>query len=240
MSALPRTTRPKALPTHRHRLLPGLTAAAVIALTLTACESPIDETAVPEAADEEEETPEPSNEPSAENPTSAEEVDITADVALRSVNTALTDREGKATGFIKDTGDDVGMEVDVLSDDEILTVVTNQEGIAEVETRDGGTAEEELQDAADHAEVPLLRAMEIARSESAGLILEAALEPREGDLVVWVITVEGPATENTVIIDAGNGAIVPEGDNPVDDNNIGGDPDTMDEENADPDGDAGQ
>lgn len=223
----------------RSRLLTGLSAAGVAILALTACQSPVDEEPAPEA-DDEQETAEPSNEPSAENPTSAEEVDIAADVALRSVNTALDEREGTATGFVKDPGDDVGMEADILSDDEVLTVVTNQEGTTVVETRDGGTAEEELQETADQAEVPLLRAMEIARSESAGLILEATLEPRDGDLVVWVITVEGPATENTVIIDAGNGAIVPEGENPVDDNNLGADPDTLEEENADPEGDADQ
>lgn len=211
--------------------MPGLAAAGVAVLVLTACESPVDEEgAAPEAAEDEEEVS-PSNEPSAENPTSADDVDISADVALRAVNTALNEREGKAVGFVKDTGDDVGMEVEILSGgEEIITVVTNQEGTSEVDARDDGTAEEELQNTAAEAEVPLLRAMEIARSESSGLILEASLEPREDDLVVWVMTVEGPATENTVVIDAGNGAVVPEGDNPVDDNNIGADPDTVEGE----------
>lgn len=235
MSALPRNARPRLTRTWGSHLLPAMALGA--ALALSACEAPLDEEAAAPEAAEDEETAEPSNEPSAENPTSAEDVDITADVALRSVNTALTERDGKATGFIKDTGDDVGMEVDILSGEEITTVVTNQEGTAEVETRDGGTAEDEMQEIAGEAEVPLLRAMEIARSESAGLILEASLESRDGDLVVWVITIEGPATENTVVIDAGNGAIVPEGDNPVADNNIGADPDTVDGDSAEDDAD---
>ncbi len=85
---------------------------------------------------------------------------------------------------------------------------------------------------AEQAEVPLLRAMQIARSESAGTILEAALEPREDGLVVWTITVEGPSSESTTVIDANNAAIVPEGDDPLRDNNIGGDPDNAPEEGA--------
>ncbi|GAA1171344.1 PepSY domain-containing protein [Nesterenkonia xinjiangensis] len=209
----------------------ALVAIAVSASLLAGCGSPDDD--APEQPDgvDEDETLAPSTEPSAENPHDADDIDLTRDVALQAVNTALGVEEGKAVAFDKTGADETGMTVDILVDgEEVRTVVTNQEGTADVETLDGGGAEESLQEVAPEAEVPMLRAMQIARTESSGLVLDARLEGREGDLVVWTITVEGATSENTVIVDARNGAIVPEGDNPVEDNNIGGDPDTVDED----------
>lgn len=182
---------------------------------------------LPEGVEEDDELV-PSNEPTAENPHDAEGVDIASDVALRAVNIALNQEEGTAVAFLKDAGDETGMSVDVaVSEDEVLTVLTNQEGTEHLDTT-SGDAEDDLGELGAEAEVPLLRAMEIAQTESAGLILNARLEDREGDLIVWNITVEGPTSENSVIIDARNSAIVPEGDNPLEDNGIGGDPEGED------------
>lgn len=207
----------------------ALVAIAVSASLLAGCGSPdADAPEPPEGADEEE-TLQPSNEPSAENPHDAEDVDLTRDVALHAVNTALLEEEGKALSFAKTDADESGMTVEILVDEEVRTVVTDQEGTSEDETR-SDDAEDSLQELAAEAEVPLLRAMQIAQTESAGLILDAQLEDREGDLIVWAVTVDGEASESTVIIDARNGAIVPEGDSPMEDNAIGGDPDTLDED----------
>lgn len=206
----------------------GLATLAISALVLLGC-APAED-ALPEQPEgvEEDDTTTPSNEPSAENPQSADDVDVAVDVALQAVNTGLNQEEGVAVGFEKDTGDEAGMAVDVaVGDGDLRTIITNQEGTSHVETLDGESGDD-IQDLAEQAQVPLLKAMEIARTESAGLILGAQLEAREGDLITWDITIEGPATENHVIIDARNGAIVPVGDNPVEDNNIGGDPDSED------------
>lgn len=209
----------------------ALVAIAVSASLLAGCGAPADDDpTAPEEAGEGE-TPTPSNEPSAENPHDADDVDVSSDVALRAVSTALSEDGGKAVSFQKETEDEAGMEVQLLIDGEQLqTVVVDHEGASQVDSRDAGEADEWMQEAAPEAEVPMLRAMQIAQTESTGVILAAQLEDREGDLIVWTVTIEGAASENTVIVDARNGAIVPEGDNPVEDNNIGGDPDTLDED----------
>ncbi|GAB3188204.1 PepSY domain-containing protein [Nesterenkonia suensis] len=208
----------------------ALVAIAVSASLLAGCGSPDDTPDPPEAADEEG-TLAPSHEPSAEHPHDVDDIDFTLDVALQAVNTAVDAEEGKAVAFDKTGADERGMSVEVLvGGEEIRIVVTDPEGTAESETHDGGAADEDLQARAAEADVPLLRAMQIARTESSGLVLSAQLEDRDGELIVWSITVEGPDSENTVIIDARNGAIVPEGPSPVEENNIGGDPDTMDDD----------
>lgn len=211
----------------------ALVAIAVSASLLAGCGSPIDEdAAAPE--DTEGEAPTPSNEPSAENPYDADDVDLSTDVALRAVNTALGEDDGMAVGFDKETDEEAGMEVQLLVDGQDLqTVVVDQEGASEVDSRDSGDAEDWMQEAAEEVQVPLLRALQIAQTESTGVILAAELETRDDDLLVWNVTIEGAASENTVIIDARNSAIVPVGDNPVEDNNIGGDPDTLDDDESD-------
>lgn len=167
----------------------------------------------------------PSNEPTAEDVTSAEQVDTTADVALRGVATAAHSEEGTAVSFDKDGGDEAGMHTGILVDEtELRTVVTSQNGTDVVEALDEGEAEDSLRELAGEAEVPLLRAMEIARGDSAGQVIRAELEDREGELIVWNVTMQGADSESSVIIDARNGAIVPEGENPVEEQNIGDDP----------------
>lgn len=198
-----------------------LAVAALSAGLLVGCNSPEIEAGDQEGTGEEEGTP--SNAPSAENPESAEDVDVNQDVAMMAVNTALNDQEGIAVGFQKDLGED-GMGVDLLVDDQLITTVTSQEGTAIVDTRDGGEAEDNIQELADESVVPLLRAMSISQTESAGMIIEAHLEEMDDDLLIWRIIVEGPTTDSSVLIDARNGAIVSDGDDPVDDINIGGDP----------------
>lgn len=203
--------------------------AAVVALVLsaglvTAC-NPQDGI-IPADSEETSEEALPSNEPTAENVTSAEDVDTSLDVALQGVATAADSEDGMAVSFDKDGGDEAGMHTGILVDEtEIRTVVTSQDGSSVVETIDSGEAEETVRDLAPEVEVPLLRAMAIARGDSAGTVLEAGLEDREGELIVWHIIVQGPDSENTVVVDARNGAVVPEGDNPVEEQNIGGDPD---------------
>lgn len=154
----------------------------------------------------------PSNQPSAENPTSAEDVDVSQDVAMQAVSTAQQQAEGKPVAFAKAVDEDsTGMTVDILADSTRHRVTTTQDGTEEIDSQDQGAAEEPLTQLAEAAEVPMLRAMDIALTESPGMLVSAELQAREGDLVVWVITVEGATTESTVIVDAGNGAVVPEG-----------------------------
>lgn len=187
---------------------------------------------LPEGVDEDD-TYLPSAEPSAENPHGAEDIDVSQDVGMAAVNTVISEHEGQAIGFTQEREEgENGMVVDVLSGETLISTATNPEGTGIAEELGESEAEEELVELAEQAEVPLLRAMQIARSESAGTILEAALEPREDGLVVWTITVEGPSSESTTVIDANNAAIVPEGDDPLRDNNIGGDPDNAPEEGA--------
>lgn len=154
----------------------------------------------------------PSNEPSAENPTSAEDVETSQDVAMRAVSTADSSTEGRPVAFSKSVEGATGMSVDMLAGDSTLEHVTTvQDGSERVETESRGEAEDTLQDLAEAAEVPMLRAMDIALTESPGVLLAAELQDREGELVVWVITIEGATSDNRVVIDARNGAVVPEG-----------------------------
>lgn len=154
----------------------------------------------------------PSNEPSAENPTSDDEVDTGQDVALRAVGTAVGQGEAEPVAFSKSIEGATGMSVDLLAADSTLQHVTTvQDGSERVETEDQGEAEDQLVELAEAAEVPMLRAMDIALTESPGVLLSAELQDREGDLVVWVITVEGATSDNRVVVDARNGAVVPEG-----------------------------
>lgn len=154
----------------------------------------------------------PSNEPSAENPTSTDDVDYGQDVALGAVDTAIGDGGAEPVAFSKSVEGAAGMSVDLLAGDGTLQHVTTvQDGSERVETEDQGQAEEALQQLAEAAEVPMLRAMDIALTESPGVLLSAELQDREGDLVVWVVTVEGATSDNRVVVDAGNGAVVPEG-----------------------------
>lgn len=206
---------------------PSATVAAILlsAGLVTAC-NPQDGIV---SGDSEEATEEavPSNEPTAENVTSIDGVDTTLDVALRGVQTAVEAEDGMAVSFDKDGGDEAGMHTGILVDEtDLHVVVTSQDGTSVVETLEEGEAEETVRELAPEVEVPMLRAMDIARGDSAGQVVEAQLEDRDGDLIVWHVTMQGPDTENTVIIDARNGAVVPEGENPVEEQNIGGDPDT--------------
>ncbi|MDO5492749.1 MAG: hypothetical protein Q4F53_03950 [Nesterenkonia sp.] len=207
--------------------------AAVVAVLLSAglvsaC-SPQDGIIPADDSDETAEEAVPSNEPTVENATSADDVDTSLDVALQGVDTATESEDGMAVSFDKDGGDEAGMHTGILVDEtELRTVVTSQDGTSVVETIDSGEAEETVRDLAPEVEVPLLRAMAVARGDSAGMVLEAHLEDREGELIVWHVTMQGPDSENVVVIDARNGAIVPEGDNPVEEQNIGGDPDAED------------
>ncbi|WP_010524822.1 PepSY domain-containing protein [Nesterenkonia sp. F] len=154
----------------------------------------------------------PSNEPSAENPTSTADVDAGQDVALRAVSTAIGDGDAAPVAFNKSVEGAAGMSVDLLAGDGTLQHVTTvQDGSEQVEAEDQGEAEDQLQQLAEAAEVPMLRAMDIALTESPGVLLSAELQDREGDLVVWVITVEGATSDNRVVVDASNGAVVPEG-----------------------------
>lgn len=213
------------------------TSAAVLGILLSASllSACADDDAVPELPEgvDEDDTYLPSAEPSAENPHGAEDIDVSQDVGMAAVNTVISEHEGQAIGFTQEREEgENGMVVDVLSEETLISTATNPEGTGIAEELGESEAEEELVELAEQAEVPLLRAMQIARSESAGTILEAALEPREDGLVVWTITVEGPSSESTTVIDANNAAIVPEGDDPLRDNNIGGDPDNAPEEGA--------
>lgn len=154
----------------------------------------------------------PSNEPSAENPTSTADVDAGQDVALSAVSTAIGDGEAEPVAFSKSVEGATGMSVDLLAGDGTLQHVTTvHDGSERVETEDQGQAEDQLQHLAEAAEVPMLRAMDIALTESPGVLLSAELQDREGDLVVWVVTVEGATSDNRVVVDASNGAVVPEG-----------------------------
>lgn len=213
------------------------TSAAVLGILLSASllSACADDDAAPELPEgvDEDDTYLPSAEPSAENPHGTEDIDVSQDVGMAAVNTVISEHEGQAIGFTQEREEgENGMVVDVLSGETLISTATNPEGTGIAEELGESEAEEELVELAEQAEVPLLRAMQIARSESAGTILEAALEPREDGLVVWTITVEGPSSESTTVIDANNAAIVPEGDDPLRDNNIGGDPDNAPEEGA--------
>lgn len=210
--------------------------AFVLSGFLAGCNSPDVSEAMPEGA-EEEDTIQPSSDPSHPNPHDAEDVDVSRDVAMRAVATAADAEGGTAVGFLKEKEDtdETGMFVQLLGDNGgLVEVHTAPEGTSTLDTNDDGDADEELSDLADRAEVPLLRAMEIAQGESPGPVQNAQLEPREtedgDDRVVWVVVTQGPADENTVVIDAESSAVVPEGDNPLEENNIGGDPDTAPEE----------
>lgn len=213
------------------------TSAAVLGILLSASllSACADDDAVPELPEgvDEDDTYLPSAEPSAENPHGAEDIDVSQDVGMAAVNTVISEHEGQAIGFTQEREEgENGMVVDVLSGETLISTATNPEGTGIAEELGESEAEEELVELAEQAEVPLLRAMQIARSEASGNIVQATLEPRENGLVVWTVTVEGTGTENTTVIDANNAAIVPEGDDPLRDNNIGGDPDNAPEEGA--------
>ena len=120
----------------------------------------------------------------------------------------------------------------VSSGPKMISAATDQEGEHYVEELTRSEADEDLLELSENAEVPLLRAMQIARSEASGNIMEAQLESRENGLIVWSVTVEGTGTESTTVIDANNGAVVPEGDDPLRENNIGGDPENPPDEGA--------
>ncbi len=214
---------------------PARASAAALGILISASllSSCADDDAVPELPDgvDEEDTYLPSAEPSAENPHDTEDLDVSQDVAMAAVNTVISEEEGQAVGFVKEREEgESGMVVEVLSGDTLISAATNPEGTHYTEQLGESEADSELLELADQAEVPLLRAMQIARGESAGSVLEAQLEPREDGLVVWSVTVEGPSSESTTVIDANNAAIVPEGDDPLRDNNIGGDPDNAPED----------
>lgn len=191
--------------------------------------------AMPELPDgaEEDDTYLPSAEPSAENPHGTEDIDISQDVGMVAVNTVISEHEGQAVGFTAEREEgETGMVVDVLVEAEMISAATDQEGEHYVEELTRSEADEELLELSEDAEVPLLRAMQIARSEASGNIIEAQLESRENGLIVWSVTVEGTGTESTTVIDANNGAVVPEGDDPLRENNIGGDPANPPDEGA--------
>lgn len=191
--------------------------------------------AMPELPDgaEEDDTYLPSAEPSAENPHGTEDIDISQDVGMVAVNTVISEHEGQAVGFTAEREEgETGMVVDVLVEAEMISAATDQEGEHYVEELTRSEADEELLELSEDAEVPLLRAMQIARSEASGNIMEAQLESRENGLIVWSVTVEGTGTESTTVIDANNGAVVPEGDDPLRENNIGGDPANPPDEGA--------
>lgn len=191
--------------------------------------------AMPELPDgaEEDDTYLPSAEPSAENPHGTEDIDISQDVGMVAVNTVISEHEGQAVGFTAEREEgETGMVVDVLVEAEMISAATDQEGEHYVEELTRSEADEELLELSEDAEVPLLRAMQIARSEASGNIMEAQLESRENGLILWSVTVEGTGTESTTVIDANNGAVVPEGDDPLRENNIGGDPANPPDEGA--------
>jgi len=191
--------------------------------------------AMPELPDgaEEDDTYLPSAEPSAENPHGTEDIDISQDVGMVAVNTVISEHEGQAVGFTAEREEgETGMVVDVLVEAEMISAATDQEGEHYVEELTRSEADEELLELSEDAEVPLLRAMQIARSEASGNIIEAQLESRENGLILWSVTVEGTGTESTTVIDANNGAVVPEGDDPLRENNIGGDPANPPDEGA--------
>ena len=216
---------------------PVRSSSAVLGILLSASllASCADDDAAPELPEgvEEDDTYLPSAEPSAENPHGTEDIDISQDVGMVAVNTVISEHEGKAVGFTAEREEgETGMVVDVLVEDEMVSAATDQEGEHYVEELTRSEADNELLELSENAEVPLLRAMQIARSEASGNIMEAQLEPRENGLIVWSVTVEGTGTESTTVIDANNGAVVPEGDDPLRDNNIGGDPANPPDEGA--------
>lgn len=216
---------------------PVRSSSAVVGILLSASllASCADDDAAPELPEgvEEDDTYLPSAEPSAENPHGTEDIDISQDVGMVAVNTVISEHEGKAVGFTAEREEgETGMVVDVLVEDEMVSAATDQEGEHYVEELTRSEADDELLELSENAEVPLLRAMQIARSEASGNIMEAQLEPRENGLIVWSVTVEGTGTESTTVIDANNGAVVPEGDDPLRDNNIGGDPANPPDEGA--------
>ena len=216
---------------------PVRSSSAVLGILLSASllASCADDDAMPDLPDgvEEDDTYLPSAEPSAENPHGTEDIDISQDVGMVAVNTVISEHEGKAVGFTAEREEgETGMVVDVLVEDEMVSAATDQEGEHYVEELTRSEADDELLELSENAEVPLLRAMQIARSEASGNIMEAQLEPRENGLIVWSVTVEGTGTESTTVIDANNGAVVPEGDDPLRDNNIGGDPANPPDEGA--------
>ncbi len=216
---------------------PVRSSSAVLGILLSASllASCADDDAAPELPEgvEEDDTYLPSAEPSAENPHGTEDIDISQDVGMVAVNTVISEHEGKAVGFTAEREEgETGMVVDVLVEDEMVSAATDQEGEHYVEELTRSEADDELLELSENAEVPLLRAMQIARSEASGNIMEAQLEPRENGLIVWSVTVEGTGTESTTVIDANNGAVVPEGDDPLRDNNIGGDPANPPDEGA--------
>lgn len=216
---------------------PVRSSSAVLGILLSASllASCADDDAVPELPEDvdEDDTFLPSAEPSAENPHGTEDIDISQDVGMAAVNTVIAEHEGQAVGFTAEREEgETGMVVDVLVEDTMVSAATDQEGEHYVEEVSQSEADEELLELAENAEVPILRAMQIARSEASGNIVQATLEPRENGLVVWTVTVEGTGTESTTVIDANNAAIVPEGDDPLRDNNIGGDPENPPDEGA--------
>lgn len=216
---------------------PVRSSSAVLGILLSASllASCADDDAAPELPEgvEEDDTYLPSAEPSAENPHGTEDIDISQDVGMVAVNTVISEHEGKAVGFTAEREEgETGMVVDVLVEDEMVSAATDQEGEHYVEELTRSEADDQLLELSENAEVPLLRAMQIARSEASGNIMEAQLEPRENGLIVWSVTVEGTGTESTTVIDANNGAVVPEGDDPLRDNNIGGDPANPPDEGA--------
>lgn len=216
---------------HRGRASAAVLGILLSATLLTSCnEDEIVPEDLPEGVDEEDSYV-PSAEPSAENPHDADEIDVSRDVGMAAVNTVISEHEGQAVGFTKEREEgESGMLVEVLTDETLISAVTNPEGTQYTEQLGESGADDELLELAEQAEVPLLRAMQIARGESAGTVLEAQLEPREDGLVVWSITIEAHSSESTTVIDANNAAIVPEGDDPLRDNNIGGDPDNAPDE----------